>query len=69
MAIAYSYKIVTRRTPAGGATGVARGKYETWIVGNLEAEDGRSLSFTSGSRNSEGYIKLLQRTQRAIPES
>ena len=30
-------------------------------------EDGKSITFTSRSRNSKGYIKLLRMIERAIP--
>jgi transposase len=30
-------------------------------------EDGKSLTFTSRSRNSKSYLKLLQKIERAIP--
>jgi transposase len=38
------------------------------VFGALRVEDGNSLTFTSGSRNSEGYIKLLRKIERAIPK-
>ena len=38
------------------------------MFGALRVEDGKSLTFTSRSRNSEGYIKLLQKIERANPE-
>jgi len=37
------------------------------VFGALRVEDGNSLTFTSRSRNSEGYIKLLRKIERAIP--
>jgi len=38
-----------------------------WVFGGLRLEDGRSLTFTSRARNSRGYLKLLQKIERAIP--
>lgn len=38
-----------------------------WVFGALRVEDGKSLTFTSRSRNSKGYIKLLEKIERAIP--
>ena len=37
------------------------------MFGALRVKDGKSLIFTSRSRNSKGYIKLLQKIERAIP--
>jgi hypothetical protein len=31
-------------------------------------QDGKSITFTSRSRNSKGYIKLLKKIERAIPK-
>jgi DDE superfamily endonuclease len=31
-------------------------------------EDGKSLTFTSGSRNSKGYLRLLKKIERALPQ-
>jgi hypothetical protein len=36
--------------------------------GALRVEDGKSLTFTSYSRNSRSYIKLLEKIERAIPK-
>ena len=38
-----------------------------WVSGALRVEDGKSITFTSRSRNSKGYLKLLQKIERAIP--
>ena len=46
----------------------SRGPDKAWVFGALRVEDGASLTFTSRSRNSKGYIKLLQKIERAIPE-
>jgi len=37
------------------------------VFGALRVKDGKSLTFTSRSRNSKGYIKLLEKIERAIP--
>jgi transposase len=38
------------------------------VFGALRVEDGKSLTFTSRSRNSRAYIKLLYQIERAIPK-
>lgn len=45
-----------------------RGPDKLWVLGALRVEDGKTLTFTSRSRNSEGYIKLLEKIERAIPK-
>jgi transposase len=45
-----------------------RGPDKAWIFGALRVGDGKALSFTSRSRNSKGYIKLLRKIERAIPK-
>jgi transposase len=45
-----------------------RGRDKMWVFGALRVEDGKSLTFTSRSRNSKGYLRLLQKIERAIPE-
>jgi len=37
------------------------------VFGALRVKYGKSLSFTSRSRNSKAYIKLLEKIERAIP--
>jgi len=44
-----------------------RGPDKAWVFGALRVKDGKSLTFTSRSRNSKGYIKLLEKIVRAIP--
>jgi transposase len=44
-----------------------RGPDKVWVSGALRVEDGKSITFTSRSRNSKGYLKLLQKIERAIP--
>lgn len=42
-----------------------------WVFGALrveDVEDGKSITFASRSRNSKGYLKLLEKIERAIPE-
>ena len=45
-----------------------RGPDKAWVFGALRVGDGKALIFTSRSRNSKGYIKLLQKIERAIPK-
>jgi hypothetical protein len=45
-----------------------RGRDKVWVFGALRVEDGKSITFTSRWRNSEGYLKLLQKIERAIPK-
>jgi transposase len=45
----------------------SRGPDKVWVFGALRVEDGKSLTFTSRSRNSESYLKLLRKIERAIP--
>ena len=46
----------------------SRGPDKVWVFGALRVEDGNSLTFTSRSRNSKGYLKLLEMIERAIPQ-
>jgi hypothetical protein len=39
-----------------------------WVFGALRVEEGKSLTFTSRSRNSEGYLRLLGKIERAVLE-
>ena len=39
-----------------------------WVFGALRVEDGKSITFTSRSRNSKGYLKLLEKIERSIPQ-
>jgi transposase len=45
----------------------SRGPDKVWVFGALRVEDGKSLTFTSRSRNSKSYLKLLKKIERAIP--
>jgi len=45
-----------------------RGRDKVWVFGALRVEDGKSITFTSRWRNSEGYLKLLQKIERATPK-
>jgi hypothetical protein len=44
----------------------SRGPDKVWVFGALRVEDGKAITFTSRSRNSKGYLKLLQKIERAI---
>jgi transposase len=46
----------------------SRGPDKAWVFGALRVEDGKSLTFTSRSRNSKSYLRLLQKIERAIPK-
>jgi transposase len=46
----------------------SRGPDKAWVFGALRVEDGKSLTFTSRSRNSKGYIKLLKKIESSIPD-
>lgn len=46
----------------------SRGPDKVWVFGALRVGDGKSITFTSRSRNSKGYLKLLEKIERAIPE-
>ncbi len=39
-----------------------------WVFGALRVGDGKSITFTSRSRNSKGYLKLLEKIERSIPQ-
>lgn len=45
-----------------------RGPDKVWVFGALRVEDGNSLTFTSRSRNSKSYLKLLNKIVRSIPQ-
>jgi transposase len=44
----------------------SRGPDKVWVFGALRVEDGKSLTFTSRSRNSKSYLKLLKKIERVI---
>jgi hypothetical protein len=46
----------------------SRGSEEVWVFGALRVEDGKSITFTSRSRNSKGYLKLLEKIEFSIPQ-
>jgi transposase len=46
----------------------SRGPDKAWVFGALRVEDGKSLTFTSRSRNSKSYLRLLEMIERAIPK-
>jgi transposase len=45
----------------------SHGPDKAWVFGALRVEDGKSLTFTSRSRNSKSYLRLLEKIERAIP--
>jgi hypothetical protein len=46
----------------------SRGPDKVWVFGALRVKDGQSLTLTSRSRNSKGYLKLLEKIERVIPQ-
>ncbi|MGH7754036.1 MAG: transposase [Gemmatimonadales bacterium] len=45
----------------------SRGSQKTWIYGGLRISDGTELTFCASSRNTAGWLRLLQQTARANP--
>ena len=45
-----------------------RGSDKVWIYGALSVRDGRALTQTFPSRNTTGYLALLQRLDRTYPQ-
>jgi transposase len=43
-----------------------RGPDKVWVFGALRVEVGKSITVTSRSRNSKGYLKLLEKIERSI---
>ena len=46
----------------------SRGPEKVWVFGALRIKDGKSLMLTSRSRNTKGYLRLLERIEKAIPK-
>lgn len=44
-----------------------RGPEKVWVYGALRVRDGQALMLTRRSRNTEGYLRLLQAVERANP--
>jgi hypothetical protein len=44
-----------------------RGPEKVWVYGALRVRDGDALTLTHCSRNTEGYLRLLQAVERANP--
>jgi hypothetical protein len=44
-----------------------RGPEKVWVYGALRVCDGEALTLTHRSRNTEGYLRLLQAVERANP--
>ena len=40
-----------------------------WVYGALRVRDGKALTLTGSSRNTNGYLRLLQAVERANPGS
>jgi transposase len=45
----------------------SRGPDKVWVFGVLRVGDGKTITFTSRSRDSKGYLKLLEKIVRSIP--
>ena len=45
----------------------SRGDEKVWVYGALRERDGRALTFTAPSRNTAGWLRLLQTLARANP--
>ena len=59
--------MVAGRTPHQSASGIQPRPGQGVGLRRSAVEDGKSLTFTSRSRNSKGYLKLLEKIERAIP--
>jgi hypothetical protein len=44
-----------------------RGLDKTWVYGALCVRDGQALTLSAPSRNTAGYLQLLQAIERAYP--
>lgn len=45
----------------------ARGREKTWVYGGLRIRDGQEVTFCAPSRNTAGWLRLLQEIARANP--
>ena len=45
----------------------AGGPEKVWVYGALRVRDGKALTLTHRSRNTEGYLRLLEAVERANP--
>lgn len=45
-----------------------RGQEKVWVYGALRVRDGQEVTFTAPSRNTAGYLKLLQQLDEANPD-
>ncbi len=46
----------------------SRGPEKVWVYGALRVEEGKALTLTSRSRNTKGYLRLLERIEQAVPK-
>jgi hypothetical protein len=44
-----------------------RGSEKVWVYGALRVRDGRAVTLTAASRNTAGYLRLLETIARATP--
>ena len=45
----------------------SRGPQKVWVYGALRVEDGQALTLTAPSRNTKGYLRLLEVVEKANP--
>lgn len=45
----------------------SRGEGKVWVYGALRVKDGKALTFTAPSRNTEGYLRLLKAVENENP--
>ena len=45
----------------------SRGPEKTWVYGALRVRDGQTLTLTGPSRNTKGYLRLLEAVEKANP--
>ena len=45
----------------------SRGQEKTWVYGALCVRDGQALTLSAPSRNTAGYLQLLQAIEHAYP--
>ena len=46
----------------------SRGQEKVWVYGALRVRDGQEITLTAPSRNTAGYLRLLEAIDQANPE-
>ena len=59
--------LVARWPPDQGAAQLRPGTTKVWVYGALSVRDGQALTQTARSRNTTGYLDLLQTLDRTYP--